>query len=178
MKGDRNMNQTELESQYIECVGLMRKTVWDFIKHMRLDPTEFDDLFGQAYLYFVTAADSYNSNLSKFPTWVCNHINKRLLKEFNANKKKIQKIYNVAENITLYTQTPIERLDGLSKDSLRLIVYVRSNELEIDKIIYIVNGRLRKTSGIKHVFRFLLNKNWSRKRIRTCFKNLEQLLIV
>ena len=174
------MTQTEIETQYENCVNLLHKTVWEFIYHTGIPTREYDELFSQANLYFMVATQSYNNKDTEFSTWVRIQVWGRLLTELTKNRREWEKRHRpktterqtklLKASLRIYTEPPIEWLDEIGADSKILILMLREGELDLDMLVY--RGRV----GIRYVFQTLREMGWSRVRIHRCFKDLKRLL--
>jgi DNA-directed RNA polymerase specialized sigma24 family protein len=185
MENETMMSPEQISAEYINCVRLMHKTVHLFIRHVGLPWWLHDELFSQANLHFMIAAESYDGQSSKFSTWLCIQIWGRLLKDLQNRRRDYRAIkfrYH-AWTETDEDDSPswhpishdrrfqhIEWMDELQPDARLLIEMVRAGDLDLNKI-----GRNHRIA-LRYVFQFLRKEGWSRVRIHRCFKNLQMLL--
>lgn len=177
------MTPDEMAVQYEGCIMLLRRTVWDFISYTGLPKHEYDEQFSKANLYFMLACKSYDSDKSKFSTWVVIQVWGRLLKDLS--KTRFQKNKTNGNNLLSFNETIadtryptarrpnrrfIEMVDELGSDGLALLMLVRSGELDIERLL---KGH---RNGVKTVFRFLRERGWSRVEIHRSFKEIARLL--
>jgi hypothetical protein len=164
----------DIDSLYNQHKDLVYSLVWQFIKAKRLPEYHFDELTGVANLSFVVAAHRFcNKSKNQFSTLLCRYIWGHLTTYYHKENREWEKIHKPRERFENKPKpigkSPIGVWDELSTDSRILINYVLVGELDLEKTVY------KKRSSIGYVFRFLRERQWSRKRINRCFKNLKNL---
>jgi DNA-directed RNA polymerase specialized sigma24 family protein len=178
------MTETEMNVLYEQNVNLLRKTVWDFMRHLNIHPRNFDELFSQSNLYFMLAVTSYDENISKFSTWLHTQVWGRLLTEnirVQREWESLKSFDDIREHnnphdepgcfVTIFADfRNIDWNDELSKDAKCLIRLVYRGGIDFDEMLKY------KRSGLRRMFKYLRGHGWSRRRIHVCFKNLKRLL--
>jgi len=168
------MQKIDIETLYLQHKLQIYQMVWHFIEKKQLSKREFDDLLGQANLFFMVAAHRYiNKDKAKFTTWLYWQIWGRLTFHHENELRELEKIHKPRERVDKPSgsiRPPIDWWDELSTDSRILIGYVCTGELDLSKAIK------RTRPSIKVVFRFLRDLGWSRKRINKCLRNIGKLL--
>jgi hypothetical protein len=167
------MTTAEIELVYANHVNLIRKTVREFIRKMRVPTWEYDELFSQSNLYFMLACESFDETRRfQFSTWLRIQIWFRLLnnrkKTARINRRIIEMDYSEFSTYPAYT---LDLIDELGRDGLRLVALVKSGRMDLDEVLY------KRRNGLKAIFQFLRNLGWTRREIHRSFKEIRRLLV-
>lgn len=161
-----------LDELYEECLGDMRKVIWDHMRAFNVHPSQFEEMLSRAHIHFMDAYNKYDWDRDtqvKFSTWV----HKILYNGLKNDRRYEERHRRNGERpprpcpCNMSSKALVELLDSLSEDGKRLVLIFRQNQDDLEKIL---RPNRAFTTGLL-IRRFLKNHGWSSMEIRNAIRN-------
>ena len=158
---------------YEDTVDLVRKIVWEYIQKYNRRPSEFDELFSRANLYFMIAYESHIDQRSEFTTWLYIQVWNRLLNEdcteqrHHYNKQRPPRPMKPI----IPGWKVVDMIDELSGDGKALLNLYYSGVMDLQEIY----KGYHKNCSWKPIFKFLKQQGWTRQQIFNSFNDIKKI---